>query len=349
MNKMLHDLYLAQQALEVAESADEVAQALPALLASQVDGAAFEVVLDAGDAGLDQPALDANGAAITVPLVVGAKPYGLLTGRKSDAFTPTELAFILAQSNLAAIRLDRLSWPASPLVFRQLVENANVAIDVADIDGVITYANEAAARMYGYVSSTDLVGRNVSELYTDNWENTVKEQLQNGAPDPEGWIGNVMQQRASGTPFPVELALFGLRDPRLKRASFGAILQDRGEIQRLFNEVQAKTRNLQSVNRVGSLLLASLDRNRVLVMAAEQMVHLLSVDQCGIAIIDEHEIARIVAQYPPPGGEPFKMSIRDNPLIAQDPSSDVFISVDVANDAMMRVWIRSAIGSVAWA
>src|SRR5258708_28124225 len=96
MNKMLHDLYLVQQALEVAESAHEVAQALPALLASQIDGAAFEVVLDAGDAGLDQPAVDANGANITLPLVVGGKPYGLLIGRKSDAFTPTELAFILA-------------------------------------------------------------------------------------------------------------------------------------------------------------------------------------------------------------------------------------------------------------
>src|SRR5260221_1916210 len=231
MNKMLHDLYLAQQALEVAESGDEVARALPALLASQIAGAAFEVVLDAGTAGLDQPAVDANGAAITVALVVGGKPYGLLTGRKSDAFTPTELAFILAQSNLAAIRLDRLSWPASPLVFRQLVENANVAIDVADIDGVITYANEATARMYGFGSPADLVGRNVSEVYADNWENNVNEQLQNGAPDPEGWIGKVMQQRASGSPFPVQLALFGLRGPRLKAPRFGAVGQDREEIQ----------------------------------------------------------------------------------------------------------------------
>ena len=119
---MLNNLHAAQQALELAETPNDVTQALQHLLVSHIEGAIFDIVLETNGTEIKQPTIDAKGLKITVPLVVGINVYGHVTGKNSEAFTQSELAIILAQSTIAAIRLDRLSWPASPLVFHQLAE-----------------------------------------------------------------------------------------------------------------------------------------------------------------------------------------------------------------------------------
>src|SRR5205085_6065703 len=120
---------------------------------------------------------DSNGCRLFVPLVQDKHTLALMAVEKGEPFTDLEMATILAQAQCAAMALDRLSWPASPLVFRQLVENANVPIDVADLGGKITYANDAAVRMYGYTSPDQLVGMNVSDLYTNGDDERVRQQL----------------------------------------------------------------------------------------------------------------------------------------------------------------------------
>src|SRR5207253_2163834 len=95
--------------------------------------------------------------------------------------------------------------------------------------------------------------------------------------------------KPNGDLFPVELALFGLNDPRLKTASYGAIIQNISEHHRLYKELEKKTRRLESLNRVSTLLASSLDRDKVLSMAAEQIVKLMRVDHCAISIPHDAE------------------------------------------------------------
>src|SRR5262249_21973539 len=185
-----------------------------------------------------EPQSDNKGCRLFVPLVQDRHMLALMAVEKSEPFADLEIAAILALAQLAAATLDRLSWPASPLVFRQLVENANVAIDVADLGGKITYANKAAANMYGFDSPEKLVGRTVAELYHDYQKSKVRDQITPDRMNRGGWLGEVLQKHVSGRVFPVELALFGLEDPHHKTASFGAILQNVADYHDLVSSLQ---------------------------------------------------------------------------------------------------------------
>src|SRR5262249_53013484 len=150
--------------------------------------------------------------------------------------------------------------------------NANVAIDVADLGGKITYANKAAAHMYGFDSPEKLVGHTVSELYHDYQKSKVREQITPDRMNRGGWLGEVQQKHATGRIFPVELALFGLQDPRHKTPSFGAILQNVSDFHDLVSSLQEQTQRLEALNRVGIVMSSSLDRDRILALAAEHVV-----------------------------------------------------------------------------
>ncbi len=356
MTKTLHNLYQAQQALDLAESPAEAVQALHNILEPLLGGATLDITLDTDSVvpelaphvleaiKTQEPQLDSKGNRLAVPLVVEKRSFGFVTIERKQPLTSAELALILGQTQIAAVALDRFSWPASPLVFRQLVENANVAIDVADLGGKLTYANQAAATMYGYTSPDEMLGRQVSDLYYDNEDERVRSRMNKIVAG--GWIGEVIQRHTSGDPFPVELAIFGLHDPRHKTSSFGAILQDVAEYHRLVKELQEKTRRLESLNRVSILLSSSLDRNRVLSLAAEQMMRLMEVDHCGIALIDEPGVAaHMVAEYPPTVLAGSALSLHNNALLAEDSLEDAFVSVDAPNDPRLEP-IRDALNAL---
>src|SRR5258708_11551797 len=308
----LHKIHALQLALDHAESPDQVVKALSAALISLIKSATVAVMLDivAVTANLSKQALkslttqepesDSKGCRLFVPLVQDKHTLALMAVEKGEPFTDPEMAAILALSQCAAAALDRLSWPASPLVFRQLVENANVAIDVADLGGKITYANKAAANMYGFDSPDKLVGRSVDELYHAYDKSKVRDQITADRMNRGGWLGEVVQKHASGRRFPVELALFGLQDPRHETASFGAILQNVADYHDLVSSLQQQTQRLEALNRVGIVLSSSLDRDRILALAAEHVVKLFNVDHCGIAIVGKDgRGATVVAEYPP--------------------------------------------------
>src|SRR5579859_473328 len=346
---VLSNLYATQQKLNQAETSREVAKALRDVVSNAVAGSTVEIMLGSqsptgefASLALDalkehQPRLGLKGNHLAAPLVVASQVFGLMSVEGQRPFSELEQAFILAQAQLAAIQLERLSWPASPEVFRGLVENANVAIDVAEPTGMITYANRAAAELYGYSTPGELIGKNVSDQYPPGDEEIIRTALADGRPPEAGWAGEVRVYDRNRRIFPIELALFGVHDSRYRSPSFGAILQDVSEYHRLFDALEEKTRGLESVNRVGALLSTSLDRKRVLSLASEQLVLLMNVDHCSIVIIDETgESAHVEAEYPRTVLADTIISLHDNPLLDVDAPDDVFISSDVAHDARLE-------------
>ncbi|MEP7288478.1 MAG: ATP-binding protein [Chloroflexota bacterium] len=335
MNDTLYMLHARQQALDLAETPEEATAALSTILSSLLEGVAIRVTLETSlqDNRLPEAEIDSTGCHVTVPIIANDQCYGLVLADSLQPFTKPELALILGQARCAAVTLDRLSWPASPLVFRQLVENANVAIDVADLGGKITYANKAAARMYGFHSPEELIGRSVGDLYYNGEGAKIKAQVKAGKITHGGWIGEVTQQDSNGIPFPVELAIFGLHDPRHKTASFGAILQDVGEYHHLLDYLKQQTQRLASLNRVATLLSSSLDRTRILAMAAEQIVKLMKVDHCGIVLNDaDEQTASLVAEYPPTQSAPLLIPLMNNPIFEAQKTEEAFYAYDVPND-----------------
>src|SRR4051812_24261595 len=217
MNTNLLRVHQALQALDLTEDSSEAVQIVSDVIQSIIAGASVNLwrtdqgniadaptlVTEALD--MQEPRGDDSGCEVAVPLIANKLCMGALHVASPEPLTEACMGLVVSQAQCAAMALDRLSWPASPLVFRQIVENANVPIDVADLGGKITYANEAAVRMYGYTAPGELIGMNVSDLYTNGDDERVRQQLDNGRVLNDGWSGMVMQRTADDKQIPVEL------------------------------------------------------------------------------------------------------------------------------------------------
>ncbi len=355
MKHLLNNLHMAQQSIEAAATPDQVVRRLSILLQRLLEGAEITVTLDPQETEntpafirealqSSTPQVSDDGCDIAIPLVVDQQARGLLHIKAEPQLTASAVGLALALAELAAHTLERLSWSANPQVLRQLVENANVAIDIADLDGKITYANRAAARMYGYESPDQLVGRKVDELYYSNEMQRITADLILGSQTAEGWIGEVKHKHQDGSPFPVELAVFGLHDTQHKMVSYGAIIQNVSEYHRLLASLKAQTQRLEALNRIGTLLSSSLDRNHIWAVAAEQITQLLNVDHCSIVVIAESgEEAKIVAEYPTSALTGSSIPLINNPVYEVHKVQDVFFSPDVRRDprlAHMQATLR---------
>ncbi len=352
MNPQLQNLFGELRHLDTSETPEELVEALKTTVASLVAQSATTVYLDLT---LDLPPLvrsavetrtpqsSADACQSAVPLLADDQVHAAVYIETPVPPDMAQMTSVLALAQIASAALDRLSWPAHPRVFRQLVENANVAIDVADMGGKITYANRAAAWLYGFASPDDLVGRNVSELYYSDTEKLIADELIFHAKTLAGWMGEVIHKRADGTIFPAEIAVFGLHDPQKTMVSYGAIKQNMSRYQQLLSSLQQHSRRLESLNRIGTVLSSSLDRNYILAVAAQEIVELLDVDHCSIVVIDETgEAADIVAEYPQTMLSTGKIPLAGNPIYKAHQSQEYFLSPDVPNDVRLDP-VRSAV------
>src|SRR5882672_12888894 len=106
--------------------------------------------------------------------------------------------------------------PESPLTvddYRTLVENANDAIAVVRLDGVITYANRGAERLLGW-AVTDLVGQHVRKVATPASialaEARTRQYLAGQRPDTATFEAELV--RKDGSLVPVEVRTRVMRD-----------------------------------------------------------------------------------------------------------------------------------------
>lgn len=76
--------------------------------------------------------------------------------------------------NSASTKLHAMLFLESNKVFRQLIEGSHAGVYIADADGNLRYVNPAFARMLGYSTREELVGKNLSEeLYVDPEERLI--------------------------------------------------------------------------------------------------------------------------------------------------------------------------------
>ncbi len=122
------------------------------------DEVAQQLLIEAGTTGL-----------LLVPVTWGTRSYGaiLLGARIEDISGEDALAFarVLGAQMGQAIGLSRsfASLAASELRYRTLTENANDAIVLVSLEGVIREANRRCSEILGY-ETTELVGRHIWDL-----------------------------------------------------------------------------------------------------------------------------------------------------------------------------------------
>ncbi len=155
----------------------------------------------------------------------------LLDGTPRNAFSQTERDNLTA---LAALVLDKLesrrlsrAGQVSQNRFEQIAATSPDGILCADHDGLITFWNAAAERLFGFPAS-EALGRSIDLIVPDRMKNGhgggLRRVAQGGAPRLVGRSVELPAQRRDGTEFPIELSLSMWWDQ--ERANFGAIARD---------------------------------------------------------------------------------------------------------------------------
>jgi PAS domain S-box-containing protein len=154
-----------------------------------------------------------------IPLVHQERSYGALAVatrsnsqlRPSDRETLAHLGTTVGHA-LAAVEMQR-----EVEIFREAVDQADTAICITDREGVIEYANSACSDITGY-GVDEIVGQPVEILATDRWDREYYESLWDRVRQGEAVREEVVQRKADGAQFYVDLSVAPVRlDGRVEK------------------------------------------------------------------------------------------------------------------------------------
>lgn len=94
------------------------------------------------------------------------------------------------------------------------IELAGEGIGIAETDGRISFVNKAFARMYGYNSWQDLVGKSWLDLTAEDERETIRNVVGKALRTHRTWSGPGVGRRRNGDEFKKYLSISGLPDGR---------------------------------------------------------------------------------------------------------------------------------------
>jgi len=132
-------------------------------------------------------------------------------------------------------------------IFERAVEQSIDGIAMADINGIIRFANKAWARMHGYYNKSELIGQALDLFHTAHqmvvdvipFNNVVKDKGYN-----QGEVGH---KRKDGSTFPAYMTTTMITDKKRQPVGFVGIARDITELLRSRNELRRIKNSLESM------------------------------------------------------------------------------------------------------
>ncbi|UVE50964.1 PAS domain S-box protein [Haloferax larsenii] len=130
---------------------------------------------------------------------------------------------------------------------KHAVDSVDAGVTITE-DSVHKYANEAAARIFGYPDAESLVGLSWTELY-DDWEVTrIRELVQPELDETGKWQGEVQLKQLPGDTIPVRLSITALPDER-----YVVVFQDLTEQKKRERELERSRDFLERTQRISKV------------------------------------------------------------------------------------------------
>lgn len=149
-----------------------------------------------------------------------------------------------------------------------LLDGANDAISVRDLDQVVTYWNKGAERLWGWPAN-EAVGRPMSELVTlndDEFRHALRSTLNDGY-----WTGELHETTREGRHLVVEARWTLIRDTKGRPQSILSITDDRTETRQLQSHL-LRTQRLDSIGTLASGIAHDLNNTLSPILMGVQML-----------------------------------------------------------------------------
>ncbi|KAF5090276.1 Adaptive-response sensory-kinase SasA [anaerobic digester metagenome] len=176
------------------------------------------------------------------------------------------------------------------------------AFTVADLDGHLTYVNQAFLTMWGYDSPTEVIGKRVTEFWQNEEEgrNAFEKVVRTGR-----YTGERIGRRRDNTTFYTVFSASLVRGSDGVPLCITASLTDITTQKRAEAEIQAHNRELSVLNRIIGVSASATDLDEVLEKVLAAVLTLLDLAGGGIYLIEPgRQSARLVCVQGLPEGFP---------------------------------------------
>ena len=195
------------------------------------------------------------------------------------------------------------------------------AFTIADLDGYLTYVNQAFLSMWGYASETEVLGRSITEFWQD--EESARDALQ-VLLDSGRYVAERIGKRRDETEFYVmysgSLVTNDAGDPIYLMASIADIT----DLKRAKAEIQAHNRELLILNQIIGVSTSATDIDAALKDVLAAIITLLDLSGGGIYLIEpDRRSARLACIQGLVEDYPVHTYIPD---ITVPPHTDVFVA-----------------------
>lgn len=175
--------------------------------------------------------------------------------------------------------------------FRKIAESALDGLVIADADGVLTYWNAAAGRMFGY-SQEEALGRRMHELlaptrYCDAYEQGWPGFAKTGEGRVVGTTFEVDALRKDGTEFPVELSVSAVAIKGCWHAI--AIVRDISERKAAEQALKRSNRFLRTMSRCNETLVRAVEEQALLDNMCRVVVEVGEFPMAWVGYVEENE------------------------------------------------------------
>ena len=204
---------------------------------------------------------------IAAPMYVGGYWIGFVTAaipQTADErqFTETEQNLLVTVAQVignAYIQLRRMEQEVKPLsasIFRQLVDYANVAIDISDPDGNIIYRNERWNALFWRKIGEPAHYR---DRLTPQEYAILEDVIFEDASRTQGWTNYITLRRQDNSEFDAHVNVVALRDRNDEIVAYSTITEDVTELHYVMDNLQQQTARLAAAASVSQAIIGNRD------------------------------------------------------------------------------------------
>lgn len=170
--------------------------------------------------------------------------------------------------------------------YKTLFDNVEEGVFISTPEGKFLHFNEAFMRMLGFQKRTELMATDIPrDLYVDPQDRQRYRRVIEQHGSVTGFEFNI--RKPSGEIVTLSETSFVIRDPDGQPLQYQGIVVDVTERKRAEEEIQRRNRELSTLNAIANRLSQSLDLDKILPGALEQVVSLFAVDTGAIYLLDE--------------------------------------------------------------